>query len=390
MPPKAHAKLSPSAAHRWMNCPPSANLEAGFPDRTTTFAEEGTLAHKLAELTLRYGFEEIHKRTYTIRVNKLKEDPLFNKEMSDYIDLYAILVNEQFSEVKASCPDAQIFFEQQFDLSAYIPGGFGTGDVVIIADDLMQVIDLKYGKGVGVSAVENPQLRIYALGALMEYSMLYDIQRVKTTIIQPRLDNVSSEELSVANLLAWGKDVLRPAAKLAEAGEGEFMVGEHCRFCKAFATCRAQKDYQLELAKYDFADAPLLDDNEIGEVLTRVDALVKWAEAVKDYAYKEAVHGSKQWPGWKLVEGRSTRKYVDEDAVAEKLLKSGWEEVVIYKPRELQGITAMEKILGKKGFAELLGGLVIKPEGKPVLVPESDKRPALDLAEHVKDEFKDI
>lgn len=385
--PDIHAKLSASGAHRWMACPPSANLEARFPDRSSEFAEEGTFAHSLAELILRYNNNEISKRAYTTRLNRLKKDPMYSQEMQDYIADYAQQVWEQFNEARASCPDAQIFFEQRLDFSEYVPEGFGTGDVVIIADDLMQVIDLKYGKGVGVSAEGNPQLRLYGLGAYLEHSMLYDIQRVKTTIIQPRLDSISTEEISVEDLLGWAGEQVRPRALMAMRGEGEFRAGEHCRFCKAFATCRAQKDYQMELMKYDFADAELLEDSEIGDVLARADALVKWAEAVKGYAFDQALNHGAHFDGWKLVEGRSNRKYTDEKQVAERLAEAGYAE--IYKPQELQGITAMEKLVGKKRLAELLGDLVEKPEGKPVLAPESDRRPELNTAQKARDEFPD-
>lgn len=385
--PDIHAKLSASGAHRWMACPPSANLEARFPDRPSEFAEEGTFAHSLAELILRYNNNEISKRAYTTRLNRLKKDPMYSQEMQDYIADYAQQVWEQFNEARASCPDAQIFFEQRLDFSEYVPEGFGTGDVVIIADDLMQVIDLKYGKGVGVSAEGNPQLRLYGLGAYLEHSMLYDIQRVKTTIIQPRLDSISTEEISVEDLLGWAGEQVRPRALMAMRGEGEFRAGEHCRFCKAFATCRAQKDYQMELMKYDFADAELLEDSEIGDVLARADALVKWAEAVKGYAFDQALNHGAHFDGWKLVEGRSNRKYTDEKQVAERLAEAGYAE--IYKPQELQGITAMEKLVGKKRLAGLLGDLVEKPEGKPVLAPESDRRPELNTAQKARDEFPD-
>ena len=386
--PDIHAKLSASGAHRWMACTPSANLETQFPDESSEFAEEGTLAHSLAELILRYNNNELSKKTFNTRLNKLKKEPQYNQEMQEYIEDYTRLVWEQFNEAKASCPDAQALFEQRLDFSEYVPDGFGTGDVVIIADDLVQVIDLKYGKGVGVSAIGNPQLRLYGLGAYLEHSLLYDIRRIKMTIIQPRLDNISTEELDVEELLAWAELEVRPRAEMAMQGEGEFCVGDHCRFCKAFATCRAQKEYQMELAKYDFVDAELLEDIEIGDVLSRVEALVKWAEAIKEYAFDQALNHGVHYEGWKLVEGRSNRKYTDEKKVAEKLTKAGYTE--IYKPQELQGITAMEKLIGKKKFAELLEGLVEKPEGKPALVAESDNRPPLNTTEKVKDEFEEF
>lgn len=385
--PDVHAKLSASGASRWMACPPSADLEEQFPDKESEFAAEGTLAHSLAEQILRYNNGEMTKKAFNTRLNKIKKDPQYDQEMQEYIEDYAQMVWEIFNESKAACPDAQILFEQRLDFSDYVPDGFGTGDVVIIADDLVQVIDLKYGKGVGVSAIDNPQLRLYGLGAYLEHSMLYDIQRIKMTIIQPRLDNISTEEMTVEELLDWAEKEVRPKAQMAISGEGDLCVGDHCRFCKAFAVCRAQKDHQMELAKYDFEDAELLDDSEIGDVLARVDALVKWADAIKEYAYDQALNHDAHFEGWKLVEGRSNRKYTDEEKVAKALQDAGYTD--IYRPQELQGITAMEKLIGKKKFAELLDGLVEKPEGKPALVPETDKRPELNKADAIKEDFNE-
>lgn len=387
--PDVHAKLSASGAKRWMSCPPSANLETQFPDKTTEYAEEGTFAHSLAELILRYNNNEITKKTFSTRLNKLKADEKYSAEMQEYIEGYTEMVWEQFNIAEADCPDALALFEQRLDFSAYVPEGFGTGDVVIIADDLVQVIDLKYGKGVGVSAEDNPQLRLYGLGAYLEHSMLYDIKRVRMTIIQPRLENISTEELSVAELLDWAENDVKPKAEMAMKGEGEFCIGDHCRFCKAFATCRVQKDYQLQLAKYEFADGDLLDESEIGDILSRVDALVKWADAIKTYAFDQALNHGQHYSGWKLVEGRSNRKYSEEEAVASLLIEKGYEAEKIYKPQELLGITAMEKVVGKKKFGELLVDLVIKPEGKPVLVPEADNRPELNTAKKAADDFAD-
>ncbi|TCS78507.1 uncharacterized protein DUF2800 [Muricomes intestini] len=382
--PDVHAKLSASGAKRWMSCPPSAELESQFPDKSSEYAEEGTFAHSLAELILRYNNKELTKKTFTTRLNRLKKDHYYSPELQEYIEDYANLVWEQVNEAKVSCPDAQALFEQRLDFSEYVPKGFGTGDVVIIADDLVQVIDLKYGKGVGVSAEGNPQLRLYGLGAYLEHSMLYDIQRVKMTIIQPRLDNISTEELTVEELLTWAETEVKPKAELAMKGEGEFCTGDHCRFCKAFAVCRVQKDRQMELMKYEFAEGDLLEDSEIGDILSKLDPLVKWAEAIKAYAFDQALSHGVHYDGWKLVEGRSNRKYADEKQAATVLEEAGYQD--IYK---LKGFTDMEKLVGKKRFAELLSDLIIKPEGKPVLVSEKDKRPELNKAEQVKDEFSD-
>ena len=385
--PEVHARLSASAAARWLNCPPSVKLCEQIPDKGSPFAEEGTFAHSLAELYLRYNNGEIQKRTFSARMKKMHESEWYSAEMDEYIRNYADMVWEQLNAARADCPDAYALFEQRLDFSEYVPGGFGTGDVLIISDDTLQVIDLKYGKGVPVSAKGNPQLRLYGIGAYTEHSLLYDIQTVKMTIIQPRLDSISTEELPAGDLLRWAEEYVKPRAALAVEGKGELQVGDHCRFCKAFATCRAQKEYQMEIAKYDFAEPDMLDDSEIGDVLGRVDGLLKWAEAVKEYALSMAVNEHVKFDGWKLVEGRSVRKYSDPVKVEDALLQAGY--TGIYKPKEIMGITDMTKALGKKTFDELLSGLIVKPAGKPVLVPESDKRPELNTLEKMKEEFAD-
>lgn len=384
--PDTHALLGPSGAKRWMSCPPSARLEEQFPDSSSEYADEGTLAHSLAEIILRYNNGEISKKAFSTRFNKIKTDPQYNKEMQDYIEDYTQRVWEIANEMKASCPDALILFEQRLDFSEYVPDGFGRGDVVIVADDLVNVIDLKYGKGVGVSAEENPQLRLYGLGAYLEHSMLYDIRKVRMTIIQPRLENISTEELTAEELLSWVETEVKPKAALAYAGEGDFKVGDHCQFCKARETCRARADHNLELTKLDFADPALLMDEEIGEVLRRADELVHWVKDITDYALAEALKG-KKFDGWKLVEGTSRRKYTDQSKAEEVLMNAGYPAEVIQKPTELIGITDMTKLLGKKKFEELLTGLVIKPEGKPTLALESDKRPELNTVAEAKQDF---
>lgn len=387
--PEKHATLGPSKAHQWINCPPSVRLEEDFPDRHSADASEGTLAHKLAEEMLRYNNNETGKATFTRRVNKLKADPQFNPGMLEYVEGYAAYVWEQVSEIRKSCRDPLVLFEQELHFEDYVPGGFGTSDVVIIADDTAHVIDFKYGKGVPVSAEGNPQLRLYALGAYLEFGDLYDIKKVRMTIVQPRLGGISSDEMDVPSLLEWAGEVVKPAAELAAKGEGAQVAGEHCRWCRARATCRAQRDYQMQLAKYGFEDPPLLDEGEIADVLSRIDDLEKWAKAVKEFALTQALENHVHYPGFKLVEGRSNRKYTDTDAITAALTTAGCNEEEIYKPVELIGITDMEKLLGKKRFAELVGPYVAKPEGKPVLVPESDKRPELNTVEKAAGEFED-
>lgn len=384
--PDVHALLGPSGAKRWMSCPPSARLEEQFSDSDSEYAAEGTLAHNLAETILRYNNSEISKKAFSTRFNKIKADPMYNQEMQDYIEDYTQRIWEIANEVKSFCPDARVLFEQRLDFSEYVPEGFGRGDVVIVADDLVNVIDLKYGKGVGVSAKENPQLRLYGLGAYLEHSMLYDIRRIQMTIIQPRLENISVEELTAEELLDWAEREVRPKAAQAYAGEGEFKVGDHCRFCKARVTCRARAEYNLELTKLDFVDPALLTDEEIGEVLRRADELDHWVKDVTGFALAEALKGTK-YEGWKLVEGTSRRRYTDPARVIQVLLEEGYKAEDVQKPVEPKGLTDMTKLLGKKLFEELLASLVIKPEGKPTLVPESDKRPELNRVAEAKQDF---
>lgn len=384
--PDVHAKLSASGAKRWMSCPPSVHLEAQFKDASSEFAEEGTFAHSLAETIINYNLHNMTKAEFNKAYKKLQENEYYNKELQEYIDSYQHFIFECVNEAKAQTKDVTVLTEQRLDFSEYVPEGFGTGDVVIISDGLLHIIDLKYGKGVGVSAEGNPQLRLYGLGAIEAFGMLYDFDRVRMTINQPRLDNVSSEELSVEELQTWGNEVVKPLAELAMSGGGEFAVGDHCKFCKARKTCRARAEYNLELTKMEFALPELLGDEEIGEVLRKAEQLQAWVSDITDYALQEAING-KKFDGWKLVEGRSNRKYADEIEVAKVLKEAGFDEAVLYE-KKLYGITAMEKIVGKKAMAETLGELIIKPQGKPVLVAESDKRPELNTADQAAKDFE--
>lgn len=299
----------------------------------------------------------------------------FDEEMAECTDEYAQYVMEQIEAAKAICKDSLVLIEQRLDFSRWVPGGFGTGDCVIVADDTLTVIDYKHGLGVLVDAEKNSQMMCYALGALQLFDGIYDINHVSMTIFQPRRDNVSTYSMDKEELLHWAETVLKPTAELAEKGEGEYKAGDHCRFCKIKATCRKRAEYNLELASYDFAVPATLEDEEFEAVLAKVDGLVDWAGDVKAYALQQAICG-KNWAGWKLVEGRSNRRYINEAAVADAVEKSGFDP---YEKKVL-GITAMTKQIGKKRFEELLSNLVEKPQGKPVLVPESDKRPAMHTA----------
>ncbi|WP_418750006.1 DUF2800 domain-containing protein [Frisingicoccus sp.] len=361
-----HALLSASSSKRWLNCTPSARLEEQFPsDSGSMYAEEGTAAHALAEHKLKRNLKRRSKRP----VSDYDCD-----EMEECTDEYVAYAMEQIEVAKQKCKDPVVLIEQHLDYSAYVPEGFGTGDLLIVADGTLAVIDLKYGKGVAVDAQWNPQMMLYGLGALELFEAIYDIDIVRMTIYQPRLESVSTWEISVEDLKRWTEKVLIPKAQLAINGEGDFQCGAWCRFCKAKNTCRARAEEYLKLAQMEFRPPALLTDEEISEVLKVADDLAKWSADVYAFATDEAITNGKQWSGFRLVEGRSNRKYTDEEEVAEAAKAAGYTD--IYK-KSLIGITEMEKLLGKKKFAEVLGKLVYKPQGKITLVTESDKREAI-------------
>ena len=361
-----HALLSASSSKRWLNCTPSARLEQQFKEDTgSTYAEEGTAAHALAEHKLKRLLKRRSKRP----VSDYQCD-----EMEECTDGYVSYALEQIELARQNCPDPVVLIEQHLDYSAYVPEGFGTGDLLIVADGTLAVVDLKYGKGVTVEAEWNPQMLLYGLGALELFDAIYDIDTIRMTIYQPRLESISSWEISVEDLKKWVETELKPKAALAINGEGDFRCGSWCRFCKAKYTCRARSEEYLKLAQMEFKAPALLTDEEVAEVLKVADELAKWSADVYAYATDEAVTHGKQWTGFKLVEGRSNRKYTDEETVAETAKAAGYTD--IYKSA-LVGITEMEKLMGKKKFAEILGALVYKPQGKLTLAAESDKREAV-------------
>ena len=369
-----HAYLSASASHRWLQCPPSARLCAEEPDNGSEYAMQGTCAHELGQYLLEKALGYPCKDpTETLSY--------YDAEMQDACEGYRDFVMEQVGEAKKICKDPLVCVEQTLDYSKWVEHGFGTGDCVIVSDDTLHIIDLKYGLGVLVQAEENSQLMCYGLGALDTFGDLYEIRKVKLTIYQPRRNNVDSWEISVEDLLNWAETVLKPTAALAYAGNGEFHAGEHCVFCKVKASCRARAEYALEAAKEEFREPAKLTEDEIAELLPKVEALADWANDLKAYALKQAIHGV-TYPGFKLAEGRSVRKFRNEPTVAAIVAEAGYDPY----EKKLLGITAMTKQLGKKKFSELLGDYVIKPPGKPVLVPGSDRRPAWNAAEN---EFRD-
>ena len=376
MPPNDHALLSASSSHRWLHCNPSARLEREFADRETIAAAEGTAAHALAEHKL--------KRKLKLRSER-PVSPFDTDEMEICTDDYADFVMEQVTKERRRDPDTQVFIEQRLDFSCYVPEGFGTGDCLIVSRGRLHIIDLKYGQGLLVDSEENPQMMLYALAALNQYEEQYQIKKVKLTIFQPRRDNVSTWETTVAKLKKWATKDLVPKAQKAFRGEGEYCPGEWCIFCKAAVKCRARADDKLRLAQSEFKMPPLLTDAEIESVLAKLPDIKKWADEIQEYALAKALAG-KEWTGFKLVEGRSVRKFTDERAVVKAANEAGYHD--IYK-QTLISITEMEKLMGKVEFSKVLGALVTKPQGKPTLVPDTDKRQAISVS-NPKSEFSEI
>ena len=378
----AHALLGASSAHMWLHCTPSARLCENMPDRAGKAAAEGTLAHEIAALKLQKYFTPMSPKAYTARMNKLKKQELYQDEMQGYTDEYL----EYIKEIATGLPSAPcVAIEQRVDYSTYAPGGFGTADCILLHGDTLWVIDFKYGTGVPVEAVENEQMRLYALGALHEYSILYNIKQVVLTIFQPRNGGAKAWETTADEIVAWGIGFVKPRAELADKGEGDFCPSEDvCRFCRANAQCRARANKNLELLGYDFAAPNLLTNKDIGVILEKAQDLQGWVKDIQEYALKETLCG-REVPGWKAVEGRSNRAFRDVDAAFAKLIDAGIDRELLYVRNPIT-LTATEKLVGKKQFEELLADEIEKPKGKPTLVKQDDKRPSYSTA---ADDFKE-
>lgn len=357
-----HARFSPSSGKRYINCTPSLRLEEQFSDEESSYAAEGSAGHALAEHLIKKHLKFRSKRPVS---------DYYSDELLEAVDEYVAYVIQQIELAKQMCKSPMFIIEQRIDLSSFVEECYGTADMVIVTDKKIQIIDLKLGKGVPISSTQNVQLMIYGLGVLNDLEVLFDIEVLELTIVQPRLETISTWQITVEELKTWANEVFVPKAKMALAGEGEFCAGDWCRFCKARFQCRARADEFLKLAQMEFKAPPLLSDDEMAEVLTVADDLKKWAEEVYAFAQNEAIVHNREWPGFKLVEGRSNRKYTDENEVVEAAKAAGYED--IFK-QSLIGITEMEKLMGKKQFNEILGNLVYKPQGKVTLVPVSDKR----------------
>ena len=358
-----HAPCSPSSSFRWTKCTKSARINAEADDRGSPYAQQGTDAHSLCEYLV--------KKT----LGRRSRDPTadlswYDQEMQECAEGYRDFVMDTIEDIKKSCPDPYIGIEQRLDFSDWVPEGYGTGDCIIVSDGIAHIIDFKYGIGLPIKATENTQLMCYGLGILQTFGNLYSIRRIRLSIYQPRRENIDTWEIPTEDLLKWADEVLKPAAELAYTGEGEFKAGDHCIFCRIKDTCRERADYYMDLMKHELEDPAELTDDEIALILPKIEGLVGWATDLKEYVLQQALNGRK-YKGFKVVEGRATRKYTDETKVAEAVENAGYDP---YEKKVL-GITAMSKELGKKKFEELLGGLVYKPKGKPVLVPDDDKRP---------------
>lgn len=367
---RAHARLNASSSHRWMMCPPSVKLSEQFEDKPSSYAEEGTFLHELCELKLHRYLGDMDPALIELQYAEHRDNDFYSDEAETVTDEYVAFCIETIEAVRLSCPDPLIMVEHRLDYSDYVPDGFGTGDLIIVADGVLEVIDFKGGRGVRVEANRNSQLMLYGLGALLEFDPLYDIHQVRMTIVQPRLSNLSSFEMEADDLIRWAETEVRPKAMLAYEGKGEFCAGEWCRFCKARYTCRKRSEYHMSLAARDFKEPDLLSDEEIADILPVAESLNSWVQDLLAYATQEAVIG-KSWPGYKLVAGRSIRKYTSEAEVIKAATEAGYTD--IYKT-SLLGVGDLEKRMGKKAFNEVLGKYIVKPVGAPTLVPETDPR----------------
>lgn len=384
---RAHALLSASGASRWLNCTPSARLEEKYDasSGSSSYAAEGTLAHEFGDITLRYKNGEIDTKLYNRELKKLRKNPLYTDEMEEQVDKYVVYVMELLSVARSKTKDAKLLIEERFDFSEYVEKGFGTGDASIVADRVLDICDLKYGKGVKVEAKANPQGMLYALGALKSFDMMFDIHTVRIHIMQPRLDHISVYEISVEELTHWGKNTVKPVALKAYQGKGVQQAGVWCKFCKVKAMCATLAAKNVKLAQYEFKDPHLLTDKQLLDVFKQQPMLADWVSAVSKHILKEAKAG-KQWPGYKIVEGKSNRKWTDEEGV-KKVLQDELFEEKDYLQTKLHGITAIEKLVGRAEFSGLLGNYYDKPQGAATLVPETDTRPAMGIAQ-AKEDFK--
>ena len=385
---KKHAILSASSSNKWLICTPSARLEENFENKTSEYMAEGTLAHAIAEFKVKsYFLEPISKATYTRRLNKLKKDEHFDKEMLTHTDTYLEYIKGVALETNTK---PFIAVEQKVDYSDYAPEGFGTADCILISKNTLHVIDFKYGKGVEVSAEENPQMKLYALGAIKQFGMFYDIKTIRLTIVQPRKDNISEFETAKEDLFSWGETVVKPQAQKAFMGIGDFVQGNHCIFCKAKGACefRAKENMKVVGEIKEKQIRGILSNEEIADILNKTEGLNDWIKSVSEYALDEILKGNSV-PGYKAVEGKSNRKIIDIDKAFEILEANGIDEALLYERKPLT-LTQLEKTIGKKQVAESIGDYIEKPKGAPTLAKETDKRQAYEIKTSAKEDFANL
>lgn len=382
---KQHAILSASSSHKWLVCTPSARLEEKFPNKSSEYMEEGTLAHEIAEFKVKsYFLEPMSKATYTRRLNKLKKKKYFDSEMLTHTDTYLEYIKGEAMQTSAR---PFIAVEQKIDFSKYVPEGFGTADCIMISGDTLHVIDFKYGKGVKVDAEANPQMRLYALGALEQFGIFYEIKKVKMTIIQPRLDNISTDEIPTGLLLSWGDAVVKPQADKAFIGLGEYVQGEHCRFCRAKGACEFRaKENMKAVEEIKKESEGTISNVDVGAFLTKLEGVDDWIKDLRAYALNQLLKGE-SIPGWKAVEGKSNRKIVDIDKAFEILEANGYEQAILYERKPIT-LTQLEKTIGKSKVKETIGDYIEKPKGAPTLAKETDKREPFKVS--AAEEFKSL
>lgn len=383
---RAHALLAASGAKKWLNCPPSARLEDLFEDKSSEAAEEGTLAHAIGELKLRKLFTDVTMtdRAYKTKLNKFKKDPLYQEEMDRFTDMYV----ECVTKVAYAFPSTPyVVVEKKVDYSSIAPEGFGTADCAVLWGSECHIFDLKYGKGVPVSAEANPQLSLYALGVIIAYQMFYPIDKVILHIAQPRLDNFSEWATNAAELKTWGEIIVKPKAALAYEGKGEFKQGEWCDscFCKAAATCKHRADENMQIEQYTSKNPNLLSDMAVGQILEKAQFLAKWVKKLESYALNQLVSG-KDVPGWKIVEGRSNRTFTDADKAFDALIHAGYDKSILYESKPLS-LTAVEKIVSSDDYKNILSEYIGKPKGAPTLALVTDKRPKMELNTSASEDF---
>lgn len=366
-----HAILSASSAHKWLICTPSARLEEKFPNKTSEYMAEGTLAHEIAEFKVRsYFLEPIPKATYTRRLNKLKKEEHFENEMLNHTDTYLEYIKGEAMKTNSK---PFIVVEQKVDFSKYVPEGFGTTDCILISGDTLHVVDFKYGKGVKVDAEDNPQMKLYALGAFEQFGIFYPISKIKMTIIQPRIDNISETEITLAELLDWGTNIVKPQAEKAFMGLGNYAQGEHCRFCRAKGACEFRATENMKVIEEVKEITGVVSNEQLGEILTKTDGVEQWIKDMRGYALELLLKGENV-NGWKAVEGKSNRKIVDIDKAFEILEANGYDQAILYEKKPIT-LTQLEKVVGKTKLIDAIGDYIEKPKGAPTLVKETDKRP---------------